>query len=132
VIALPQPNSLAGNRLQGVLVPAMKVSAATPLRSGTRRGTRRGASRRWRQQWLDALPQRIGQQSVHQGAHGREHPRTSLNPSSTDRLFRNVHLVMSERTGYLSQTRMGRPKPTGLTAGGGVIALTKSIDAAWS
>jgi hypothetical protein len=61
------------------------------LRSGTRRGTPpRG--RRWRQQWLDALPQRSGQESVHQGAHDREHPKTSLNPSSTDRPFRNVHL----------------------------------------
>jgi hypothetical protein len=39
VVAEPQPNSLAGNRLQGVLVRAMNTSAATQLRSGTRRGT---------------------------------------------------------------------------------------------
>jgi hypothetical protein len=39
VIADPQPSSLTGSRLQGVEVRAMKMSAATQLRSGTRRGT---------------------------------------------------------------------------------------------
>jgi hypothetical protein len=41
VVAEPQPSSLAGSRLHGVEVRAMKMSAATRLRSGTRRGRRR-------------------------------------------------------------------------------------------
>jgi hypothetical protein len=56
-------------------------------------GRRHGAGPVLAQQWLDALPQRIGQESVHQGAHSEEHPKTSLNSSSTDRSFRNVHLL---------------------------------------
>jgi hypothetical protein len=39
VVAEPQPSSLAGSRLHGVEVRAMKMSAARQLRSGTRRGT---------------------------------------------------------------------------------------------
>jgi hypothetical protein len=39
MVALPQPSSLAGSRLQGVEVRAMKMTAPTQLRSGTRRGT---------------------------------------------------------------------------------------------
>ena len=39
VVAEPQPSSLAGSRLHGVEVRAMKMSAATQLRSGMRRGT---------------------------------------------------------------------------------------------
>jgi hypothetical protein len=50
VVALPQPSSLAGSRLQGVLVRAMKISAAPR------------------------------QESTPQGAHGQEHSRTSPNP----------------------------------------------------
>jgi hypothetical protein len=38
VVALPQPSSLAGSRLQGVEVRAMKISAAIQARSGTVRG----------------------------------------------------------------------------------------------
>jgi hypothetical protein len=41
------------------------------------------------------LPQRLGEESIHKGAHGREHAKTSLNPSSADRPFRNVHLGLS-------------------------------------
>ena len=39
VVAEPQPSSLAGNRPHGVEVRAMKMSAATQFRAGTRRGT---------------------------------------------------------------------------------------------
>jgi hypothetical protein len=39
VVALPHPSSLTGSKLQGVEVRAMKLSAATQLRPGTRHGT---------------------------------------------------------------------------------------------
>jgi len=39
VVAEPQPSSLAGSSTHGVEGRAMKRSAATQLRSGTRRGT---------------------------------------------------------------------------------------------
>jgi hypothetical protein len=38
-VAEPQPSSLAGNKLHGVEVRAMRMSAATQFRAGTRRGT---------------------------------------------------------------------------------------------
>ena len=60
VVAEPQPSSLAGNRLQGVLVRAMKISAATQCGPGPDAGPRHGPGRRWRQQRLDPLPHSSG------------------------------------------------------------------------
>lgn len=72
----PQSSSLAGNRLQGVLVRAMEIGAATQVAvRDAARDPAAGPDRRWWQQRLDTLPQLVGQESIHQGAHGREHPR---------------------------------------------------------
>ena len=91
VVALPQPSSMASRRLQGVLVRARKISAATQLRSGMRRGTppreRAGGGG---SNGLDALPQLCGEESVDKPGHTRASPDSLDRRNSSSRTIPNV------------------------------------------